>query len=167
MLTERVWLVLLIEGAHKLTPRSCSCSAHERRLRSQHRAFNHFLTFPHPLRPNQPSTTVCRLFLTESEPRPIRPLFLSASESSYVPGTSNNFLLKFIPLKSFVLSFSTSSLVNPFVIMGSAPKDSIKICCIGAGYVGGPTMAVIAKKCPDISVNVCYLPPIDLFSAQN
>ena len=22
------------------------------------------------------------------------------------------------------------------------------ICCIGAGYVGGPTMAVIAHKCP-------------------
>ena len=28
------------------------------------------------------------------------------------------------------------------------------ICCIGAGYVGGPTMAVIAKNCPDIQVNV-------------
>ena len=28
------------------------------------------------------------------------------------------------------------------------------ICCIGAGYVGGPTMAVIAYKCPDIIVNV-------------
>ena len=30
----------------------------------------------------------------------------------------------------------------------------MKICCIGAGYVGGPTMAMIAKKCPDITVNV-------------
>lgn len=29
-----------------------------------------------------------------------------------------------------------------------------KICCIGAGYVGGPTMAVIAQKCPDIKVTV-------------
>jgi len=29
-----------------------------------------------------------------------------------------------------------------------------KICCIGAGYVGGPTMAVIALKCPEIEVNV-------------
>ena len=29
-----------------------------------------------------------------------------------------------------------------------------KICCIGAGYVGGPTMAVIADKCPDINVVV-------------
>ena len=28
------------------------------------------------------------------------------------------------------------------------------ICCIGAGYVGGPTMAVIADKCPHIEVNV-------------
>ena len=28
------------------------------------------------------------------------------------------------------------------------------ICCIGAGYVGGPTMAVIAYKCPDIQVDV-------------
>ena len=28
------------------------------------------------------------------------------------------------------------------------------ICCIGAGYVGGPTMAVIALKCPNINVNV-------------
>jgi UDPglucose 6-dehydrogenase len=28
------------------------------------------------------------------------------------------------------------------------------ICCIGAGYVGGPTMAVIAQKCPNIKVTV-------------
>lgn len=30
----------------------------------------------------------------------------------------------------------------------------MKICCIGAGYVGGPTMAMIALKCPDIQVTV-------------
>jgi UDPglucose 6-dehydrogenase len=30
----------------------------------------------------------------------------------------------------------------------------MKICCIGAGYVGGPTMAVIADKCRDIMVFV-------------
>ena len=29
-----------------------------------------------------------------------------------------------------------------------------KICCIGAGYVGGPTMAVIAKKNPEIKVTI-------------
>jgi UDPglucose 6-dehydrogenase len=28
------------------------------------------------------------------------------------------------------------------------------ICCIGAGYVGGPTMTMIAAKCPNIIVNV-------------
>ena len=28
------------------------------------------------------------------------------------------------------------------------------ICCIGAGYVGGPTMAIIAQKNPDLVVNV-------------
>ncbi|MDT0689796.1 nucleotide sugar dehydrogenase [Salegentibacter sp. F188] len=28
------------------------------------------------------------------------------------------------------------------------------ICCIGAGYVGGPTMAVIAQKCPSVDVTV-------------
>jgi len=28
------------------------------------------------------------------------------------------------------------------------------ICCIGAGYVGGPTMAMIAAKCPGIQVTV-------------
>lgn len=32
-----------------------------------------------------------------------------------------------------------------------------KICCIGAGYVGGPTMSVIAQKCPDIEVTVVDL----------
>ncbi len=33
----------------------------------------------------------------------------------------------------------------------------LKICCIGAGYVGGPTMAMIAAKCPDIRVEVVDL----------
>jgi len=28
------------------------------------------------------------------------------------------------------------------------------ICCLGAGYVGGPTMAMIAAKCPHIQVTV-------------
>ena len=31
------------------------------------------------------------------------------------------------------------------------------ICCIGAGYVGGPTMAVIADRCPDVMVTVVDL----------
>jgi len=33
------------------------------------------------------------------------------------------------------------------------------ITCIGAGYVGGPTMAVIAQKCPNIRVNVVDINP--------
>ena len=31
------------------------------------------------------------------------------------------------------------------------------ICCVGAGYVGGPTMAIIALKCPQIKVTVVDL----------
>jgi UDPglucose 6-dehydrogenase len=40
------------------------------------------------------------------------------------------------------------------------PKLGIRlnrICCIGAGYVGGPTMATIAKKCPDVEVTIVDL----------
>jgi UDPglucose 6-dehydrogenase len=36
-------------------------------------------------------------------------------------------------------------------------KKITNICCIGAGYVGGPTMSVIAQKCPDIKVTVVDL----------
>ncbi|MGB5981068.1 MAG: nucleotide sugar dehydrogenase [Nonlabens sp.] len=43
------------------------------------------------------------------------------------------------------------------------------ICCIGAGYVGGPTMSVIASKCPSIKVNVVDLNKkrIDLWNDDN
>ncbi len=34
------------------------------------------------------------------------------------------------------------------------------ICCIGAGYVGGPTMSVIADRCPQIRVNVVDVNPL-------
>ncbi len=33
-------------------------------------------------------------------------------------------------------------------------KSIKKVCCIGAGYVGGPTMIVIAAKCPQLDINV-------------
>ena len=36
-------------------------------------------------------------------------------------------------------------------------KEIKNICCIGAGYVGGPTMAVIADKCPHIQIEVVDL----------
>lgn len=35
--------------------------------------------------------------------------------------------------------------------------NALKICCVGAGYVGGPTMAMIGAKCPDIRVEVVDL----------
>ncbi|PPQ99311.1 hypothetical protein CVT24_009179 [Panaeolus cyanescens] len=38
-----------------------------------------------------------------------------------------------------------------------APVQVKKICCIGAGYVGGPTCAVIALKCPNIIVTIVDL----------
>jgi len=46
--------------------------------------------------------------------------------------------------------------------------DGFKICCIGAGYVGGPTMAVIAKHCPNIKVTVVDLsqPRIDAWNSN-
>tara|TARA_B100000963_G_scaffold80683_1_gene68659 strand:- start:15331 stop:16668 length:1338 start_codon:yes stop_codon:yes gene_type:complete len=40
------------------------------------------------------------------------------------------------------------------------------ICCIGAGYVGGPTMAVIAEKCPDITITLVDSNP-DKIAAWN
>eukprot|EP00501_MAST-03F_sp_TOSAG23-6_P000585 GSMAST32.ASY1.ANO1.606.1 assembled CDS len=46
--------------------------------------------------------------------------------------------------------------------MSSASNQfTTRICCIGAGYVGGPTMAMIANKCPHIRVAV-----VDISQAQ-
>ncbi|MDC3027426.1 nucleotide sugar dehydrogenase [bacterium] len=43
------------------------------------------------------------------------------------------------------------------------------ICCIGAGYVGGPTMAVIADKCLDLNVVVVDMNQkrIDAWNSEN
>ena len=45
----------------------------------------------------------------------------------------------------------------------------VKICCIGAGYVGGPTMAVIADKNPDVIVTVVDINAkrIDAWNSDN
>ena len=40
------------------------------------------------------------------------------------------------------------------------PKFKKNILCIGAGYVGGPTMAMIAYKCPQYKVTVVDINPI-------
>lgn len=44
-----------------------------------------------------------------------------------------------------------------------------KVCCIGAGYVGGPTCSVIAYKCPDIQVTVVDIsqPRIDAWNSDS
>ena len=47
-----------------------------------------------------------------------------------------------------------------------ASPEPTKICCLGAGYVGGPTMAMIAHQCPDIDVHVVDLNP-DRIAAWN
>lgn len=39
------------------------------------------------------------------------------------------------------------------------PEKITSIACIGAGYVGGPTMAVIARQCPHIRVHVVDVNP--------
>jgi len=43
-------------------------------------------------------------------------------------------------------------------LLKTMPKITT-ITCIGAGYVGGPTMAVIAQRCPEIKVNVVDINP--------
>lgn len=49
-------------------------------------------------------------------------------------------------------------------------KEKVKnVCCIGAGYVGGPTCSVIAAKCPDIRVTVVDISQqrIDAWNTDN
>lgn len=51
------------------------------------------------------------------------------------------------------------ALINLFLLVQSLgirkKKMKVsKVCCIGAGYVGGPTCSVMALKCPDIKVTV-------------
>ena len=41
-----------------------------------------------------------------------------------------------------------------------------RICCIGAGYVGGPTASVFALKCPEVTVHSVDLNP-DRIAAWN
>lgn len=41
--------------------------------------------------------------------------------------------------------------------MTNSSTAGLKICCLGAGYVGGPTCSVIAFKCPEIKVTIVDL----------
>ena len=46
---------------------------------------------------------------------------------------------------------------NDIEAVEEVPEPTLRICCIGAGYVGGPTCSVIALKCPDIRVTIVDL----------
>ncbi|WFD03497.1 UDP-glucose 6-dehydrogenase [Malassezia obtusa] len=39
------------------------------------------------------------------------------------------------------------------------PEKVTHVCCIGAGYVGGPTCTVLAQQCPDITVTIVDVNP--------
>jgi hypothetical protein len=41
-------------------------------------------------------------------------------------------------------------------------KFEYHIACLGAGYVGGPTMAIIAQHCPNIKVTVVDINPTQI-----
>ena len=56
-------------------------------------------------------------------------------------------------------SSAPSTSPPPRETMSSASDFSLRIACLGAGYVGGPTMAIIAHFCPDISVTVLDINP--------
>ncbi len=61
---------------------------------------------------------------------------------------------------SFIHREAISLLTLDLVRIIPVTMKTIKnICCIGAGYVGGPTMAVIAQKCPEIKVHVVDINP--------
>lgn len=53
------------------------------------------------------------------------------------------------------LNFLFSTVEQSYCFPSSLIMFEIKkICCIGAGYVGGPTCSVIAHMCPEIRVTV-------------
>lgn len=56
---------------------------------------------------------------------------------------------------------STRSLQASTSTSNSSPPIKVRnICCIGAGYVGGPTCTVIAQKCPHIKVTIVDINPV-------
>ena len=76
------------------------------------------------------------------------------------------FLNGYIQLQTFTFPGNRGTSEIFLAVMAGKIK---KICCIGAGYVGGPTCAVIASKCPEISVCVVDLSQsrIDQWNSDN
>ncbi|URD91989.1 UDP-glucose/GDP-mannose dehydrogenase family, NAD binding domain [Musa troglodytarum] len=59
-----------------------------------------------------------------------------------------------IYLQKSTSSCSSLAVIFDAGLMSGRRSKMVKICCVGAGYVGGPTMAVIALKCPAVEVVV-------------
>ncbi|GKA03992.1 6-phosphogluconate dehydrogenase-like protein [Tanacetum coccineum] len=59
-------------------------------------------------------------------------------------------------LEKEVAKICVAALESPYACDKTFEEKNkmVKICCIGVGYVGGPTMDVIALKYPDIEVAV-------------
>ena len=71
---------------------------------------------------------------------------------------------------TFSIHFGKECLQKAFFCYFCLIMDfNTKILCIGAGYVGGPTMTVIADKCPDIKVTVVDINQarIDAWNSDN
>ena len=103
-------------------------------------------------------------------PRCFRASFLSSSRLSFALLSSSSLVLFFSSQKRqnarrrgrrHMYSFGRAIASRRFVFLYtltsrrflSLSLSNNTVCCIGAGYVGGPTMAMIALKCPHIEVN--------------
>ena len=102
--------------------------------------------------------------------RPFSSVFLSSSRVSFALLSSSSLVLFFSSQKRqnarrrgrrHMYSFGRAIASRRFVFLYtltsrrflSLSLSNNTVCCIGAGYVGGPTMAMIALKCPHIEVN--------------
>ncbi|CAB3408630.1 unnamed protein product [Caenorhabditis bovis] len=67
-------------------------------------------------------------------------------------------MLHYNPLDARLYFFDNSSLLVQLCLNRPPPQQMFdkveRIVCVGAGYVGGPTCAMIAHKCPHITVTV-------------
>ena len=103
-------------------------------------------------------------------PRCFRASFLSSSRVSFALLSSSSSVLFFSSQKRqnarrrgrrHMYSYRRAIASRRFVFLYtltsrrflSLSLSNNTVCCIGAGYVGGPTMAMIALKCPHIEVN--------------
>jgi hypothetical protein len=47
--------------------------------------------------------------------------------------------------------FAVTTTMEPTLLAQASVQS---VCCVGAGYVGGPSMAVFAKNCPNLQIVV-------------